>query len=54
MAATWLRRKEYISIEDEMKHIDAIDVDLIRSCADQYPLRPKVVSIAVGEEVELD
>ena len=52
MAATWLRREEYISIEDEMKHIDAIDVDLIRSCAEKYPLRPKVVSIAVGEEVE--
>jgi predicted Zn-dependent peptidase len=53
MAATWIRRKEYLSIEDEMKHIDAIEVDQVRVCAEKYPLRPKVVSIAVGEGVEI-
>ena len=49
MAASWLRRKEYISIEDEMKKIDAITVDDIRECARRYPLRPDVVSIALAQ-----
>ena len=49
MAASWLRRKEYISIEDEMKKIDAITVEDIRECARRYPLRPDVVSIALAQ-----
>ena len=49
MAASWLRRKEYISIEDEMTRIDAIRVEDIRDCAEKYPLRPAVVSTALAK-----
>lgn len=47
MATTWLRRQEYLSIENEMKRIDAISVEDVRRCAEQYPLRPSVVSVAL-------
>lgn len=49
MAATWLRRGEYLSIEDEMMRIDSIDVERIRSCVKEHPLRPKVVCFALDE-----
>ena len=48
MASTWIRRREYLSIEDEMRRIDAITVDDIRECARKYPLRPGVISLALS------
>ena len=50
MASSWIRRKEYISIEDEMKKIDAITVEDVRSCAERHPLRPEVVSFAISDD----
>ena len=49
MATTWLRRQEYLSIEEEMKRIDAITVEEMRRCVEMYPLRPKVVSMALNK-----
>ena len=48
MASSWLRRGEYMSIEEEMKKIDAITVEHVRACAENHPLRPEVVSFAVS------
>ena len=48
MASSWIRRGEYISIEEEMSKIDKITVDEVRDCAKRHPLRPEVVSFAVA------
>ena len=52
MASSWIRRGEYISIEDEMRKIDQITVEEVRDCAKRHPLRPEVVAFAIapGEE----
>lgn len=49
MAITWLRRQEYLSIEEEMKRIDAITVEDMRRCVEKYPLRPNIVSMAMNK-----
>ena len=48
IAACWLRRHEYIPLEEEMKRIDEITIDDLRECAVKYPLTPKITSTAVG------
>lgn len=48
IAANWLRRGTYTTLEEEMERIDRITIDDVLDCSRRFPMKPMVVSRATS------
>ena len=48
IAANWLRRRTYTTLEEEMRRIDLVTIKDVIDCAGLFPMKPSVISRALG------